>query len=131
MRYSLELLPIDKVYDFGEPRPVGAQLTERDRLYLDGVIPDYISLLNQVGKTELANELAIEFMKQLETMMNYFQHSDALIAYNNKKDEISLSRNSLKTYGSVLDTSPHRDAAELATGLINTLINEVARGISK
>jgi len=130
MRYSLEVLPIDKVYDFGEPRPVGAQLTERDRLYLDGVIPDYISILNQVGKTELANELAIEYMKQLETMMNYFQHSDALIAYNNKTDFISFSMNFLKTYASVLDTSPNSDAAELATGLINKLTNEVVRGIT-
>src|SRR5690554_2776402 len=89
--FSLEKLPINKVFDFGEPRATGRKLSNGQEIYSDGAIPDYIQALYHVDKTELADELAIEYMQQLETMMNYFSHSDALIAYRSKKDFISFA----------------------------------------
>jgi len=129
IRYSLETLPIDKVYDFGEPRGVNSQLTEIDRVYIDGAMPDVIRILYEVEKIELADQLAIEYMKQLETMMNYFKHSDALIAHNNKKDFISFAMNFLRTYANVYVASPDSEAAELAHALDQKMTIEVVGGI--
>jgi hypothetical protein len=129
LRYSLDKLPIDKVFDFGEPRGVGSELTERDQVYIDGAMPDIIRILYEVGKTEYADQLSIEYMKQLETMMNYFQHSDALIAYNNKKDFISLGMNFLRTYANVRVSSPESDAADYGHLLDQKMTRDVVGAI--
>jgi hypothetical protein len=122
------------VYDFGEPRAIGAALNDEnqafiDQVYIDGAIPDFIRILYEVDKTVMADELAIEYLKQLETMMNYFQHSDALIAYNNKKDFISFGMNFLKTYANVYVSSPESDAAKLAHELDQKMTQKVVNGI--
>lgn len=126
IRYSLEKLPIDKVYDFGEPRGISSQLTETDRVYIDGALPDMIRILYEVGSNELADELAIEYMLQLEKTMDYFKHSDALIAHNNKKDFIAFSMNFLRTYANVyLSSSEGSKAVELAHQLDQKMTRDV------
>ncbi|HLV40807.1 MAG TPA: DUF2723 domain-containing protein [Brumimicrobium sp.] len=129
LRFSLEKLPIDKVFDFGEPRGVNAMLTDRDRVHVDGAMPDYIRVLYEVDKIELADQLAIEYMRQLETMMDYFKHSDGIIAYQNKKDFISFAMNFLRTYAQVYVSSPESAAAELAHILDQKMTTEVVGGI--
>ncbi|PKR81788.1 hypothetical protein CW751_00155 [Brumimicrobium salinarum] len=129
IQFSLEKLPIDKVYDFGEPRAVGAQLTPTDRVYVDGAVPDMIRILYEVDKNELANELAIEYMAQLETMMDYFNNSDPLIAYRNKKDFISFGMNFLKTYANVYVSAPDTEAAAMSDQLFEKMSNQVVPGI--
>jgi hypothetical protein len=58
--YSMEKLPIDKVFDFGEPRAIGKRLPNGRQIHSDGVLPDYINILYEVGKTETANEIAMK-----------------------------------------------------------------------
>src|SRR5690554_2256967 len=129
--YSFETLPIDKVYDFGEPRPVNGRLTDTDRIYIDGAVPDILRILYEIEKTEMADQLAVEYMKQLETMMNYFQYSDALIAYNNKKDFISFAMNFLRTYREIrLNAgSEETEADKLGHILDQRMTNDVVGGI--
>lgn len=129
LTYSLQKLPISKVYDFGEPRASGRKLSNGDDISTDGAIPDYIQALYEVGKTESAEKLAIEYMLQLETMMNYFQNSDALIAYKNQQDFISFSMNFLKTYAQVYVGSPKSEAATLGNALDQKMTRDVVGGI--
>ncbi|MBW7867001.1 MAG: DUF2723 domain-containing protein [Brumimicrobium sp.] len=129
LTFGLEQLPIAKVFDMGEPRAIGHQLSNGESIYTDGILPEYIRLIYEIGKTDKADQLAIEYMKQLESMMNYFSHSDAMIAYNNKKDFISLSMNFLRTYAQVFVSSPKSGAAQYGQELENKLTNEVVKGV--
>jgi len=123
--YSLEKLPIDKVFDFGEPRASGRRLSNGQQIFIDGAIPDYVQALYNVDKTEMAEQLAIDYMHQLETMMNYFEHSDAMIAYENKDDFISFSMNFLRVYAQVLVGSPDSEAESLAHALDQKMTRDV------
>ncbi|PWH85952.1 glycosyltransferase family 117 protein [Brumimicrobium oceani] len=125
INHSLEKLPIDKVFDFGEPRATGRRLPNGEQVYSDGAVPDYVKALFQVGKNESAEKLAIEYMAQLETMMNYFQHSDALIAYQSKQDFISFAMNFLQVYAQVVVNSPDSEAANFGNELDQKLTRDV------
>ncbi|RYM35744.1 DUF2723 domain-containing protein [Brumimicrobium glaciale] len=129
INHSLKYLPIDKVLDFGEPRATGRRLPNGDQAYSDGAVPDYIKALYQVGKNETAEKLAIEYMAQMETMMNYFQHSDALIAYGSKADFISFSMNFLQVYAQVFVNSPDSEAAKYGNELDQKMTRDVVGGI--
>lgn len=127
--FSLEKLPINKVYDFGEPRASGRRLANGDDAASDGAIPDFVQILYRAGKTEAAEKLAIEYMLQLETMMNYFQNSDAMIAYNNKQDFVSFAMNFLKVYAQVYVGSPNSEAVALGNALDQKMTRNVVGGI--
>ncbi len=123
--FSLEKLPISKVFDFGEPRGTGRRLPNGEQVHSDGAIPDYIKALYQVGKTETAEKLAIEYLLQLETMMNYFQNSDPLIAYQSKQDFISFTMNFLQVYAQVYVGSPDSEASALGNRLDQKMTRDV------
>ncbi|WP_107038443.1 glycosyltransferase family 117 protein [Brumimicrobium mesophilum] len=127
--FSLEKLPLHKVYDFGEPRATGRQLSNGDEVSTDGIMPEFIQILYQVDKTETAEKLAIEYMLQLETMMNYFQNSDALIAYQNKQEFIAFSMNFLRVYAQVYVGSPNSEATTLGNALDQKMTRDVVGGI--
>ncbi len=131
LRYSLDSLPISKVFDFGEPRAANRRLSNGDQIYTDGVIPEYIRLLYAVGKNNLADSVAYEYLGQLESMANYFGNSNALIAYNNKEDFIAFAMNLLRTYASVHEASPDSRAAELGNQIFQRLSQRVIPGIAE
>jgi hypothetical protein len=62
-------------------------------------------------------------------MMNYFQNSDALIAYKNQQDFISFSMNFLKTYAQVYVGAPKSEAATLGNALDQKMTRDVVGGI--
>lgn len=121
LRYSMEVLPIDKVFDMGEPRPVRKQLVNGRQIYMDGIIPDYLAILYQVDKIELANEIASEYIDQLETLIDYFEFSDPLFAYNNDTDFIAFCMNFLRTYREVFVANSDNELGERVEVLYNRL----------
>lgn len=129
INYSLTVLPMDRVLDFGEPRGIGQQLSTGDEISTDGSIPEHIRALYEVGKTERANEVAFEYMKQLETFMNYYGNSDATIAINNKQDFISFTMNFLRTYAQVLVADADSEVAAYCRLLEQKMNNEVVMNI--
>lgn len=131
LEYSLKMLPIDKVFpnDPRSPQPSQKKLSNGDPVYSDGSMPGYIRLLYTIGKTKRANELAINYLDQLKTMMNYFQHSDPLIAYHNKDYFISSTMNFLRVYAQILISAPDSKAATYAQQLDDKLTNKVVAGI--
>jgi hypothetical protein len=129
--YSLEKLPIDKVFDFGEPRAIGRRLPNGQQIYTDGVIPEYIQVLYDADQKELANDLAEEYLKQLETMMNYFGNSDPMIAYTNKKDFISFGMNFLRTFRVVYLNNPEAPIGDFANGLERRMTQQIVPGIAE
>ncbi|MEX2483013.1 MAG: DUF2723 domain-containing protein [Brumimicrobium sp.] len=130
IQYSLEKLPIDKVYDFGEPRAIGRRLPNGRQIHTDGVLPEFINALYEVGKTETGNKLAKEYLGQLETMINYYQFSDPMIAYNNQNDFIAFGMNFLRTFRSVYVENEDNEIGEYALQLENRLSNEVVPNIA-
>ena len=104
--HSLEYLPIHKVFDFGEPRPVSQRLSNGSQIYSDGIIADYIAILFQVDKTEKGNELSEEYLDQLETMINYFENSHPYIAYSNEEDFIAFGMNFFRVFREVHSNNP-------------------------
>ena len=126
----MEKLPLDKVFDFGEPRAIGKRLPNGRQIYSDGVLPDYINILYEVGKTETANEIAMEYLKQLETELNYFEKSDAMIAYENQDEFIAFGMNFLRTFRSVYVSNEDNEIANYASKLENRLTNKIVPGIA-
>lgn len=131
MDYSLKMLPISKVFpnDPRSPQPGRRKLPNGDQSYTDGSLPTYIRILYTIGRTKRANELAINYLDQLKSMMNYFQHSDALKAYNNKDYFVSSTMNFLRTYAQILVSDPDGKAAAYAKELDDKLTNDVVNGI--
>ncbi len=129
--HSLEKLPLDKVFDFGEPRAIGRRLPNGQQIYTDGVMPEYIQVLYDVDKTELANDLAKKYLDQLETMMNYFGSSDPMIAYDNQDHFIAFSMNFLRTYRTVYLNNPEDPIGDYVNGLESRLTNQVVPSIAK
>ncbi|MFA5575070.1 MAG: DUF2723 domain-containing protein [Brumimicrobium sp.] len=113
IQYSLEVLPIHKVFDFGEPRNMGQTLDDGTPIASDGTVPEMISILYEVDKPELANQLAFDYFKQLETFVNYYANSRPMIAYNNQQDFTSFASNFLRTYARVLIADDESQAAKL------------------
>jgi hypothetical protein len=127
----MEKLPMDKVLDFGEPRAVGRRLPNGRQIHTDGVLPEFINMLYEVGKKETANEIAMEYLKQLETMMNYFENSDAMIAYNNQDEFVAFTMNFLRTFRSVYVSNEGNEIANYVSELENRLSNVIVPGIAK
>jgi MFS family permease len=125
IRYSMEKLPMSKVFDFGEPRAIGRRLPNGRQIHTDGVIPEYINILYEVGKKETANDIAMEYLKQLETMLNYFENSDAMIAYENQDEFVAFGMNFLRTYRSIRISNKGNEIANYAIELENRLSNEI------
>lgn len=131
LNYSLKMIPISKAFpnDPRTPQRTNKKLANGDYVYSDGTIPAYVRILYTIGDTDRANELAINYMDQLKSMMNYFQHSDPLLALNNKDYFISSTMNFLRVYAQILVADPDGKAAQYAQELDNKLTNEVVAGI--
>lgn len=130
LRYSLDSLPISKVFDFGEPRGSNKRLSNGDQVYTDGVVPEYVRILYTINRDDFADSLAYEYFGQLNTMANYFQNSNAMIAYRNKEDFIAFAMNFLRTYAVVQSTSPESSAAELGNEIFQNLSQRIVPGIA-
>ena len=135
IRKSLTELPMDRVLDMGEPRPGGRRLNNGRQIYTDGTLPEHIGALYAVNKTEYADEVAEEYLDQLQMMMNYFYHSDARITIKNDEDFMALCMNFFRVYRDVLMNSSN-DALSNRVEQMNkdfsqTIVPQIVENISK
>lgn len=130
IRRSLEVMPANVVIDYGEPGPsrerynVGSMTYEG---YGDGVLHDYVGVLLQAGDIKTANELGTELARQLESILVYFENSDASFAGRNTKDLYATVDTYLKLSSTFMDPSFGVSEGELAkhlTDKVNTLFSK-------
>ncbi len=86
IRRSLEVMPADIVMDFGEPSPNAREKYNCGDLSMDswsdGVLQDYVSMLYRAGDVKTAEQLGTILADQMESIMRYFEKSDAFFAGN-------------------------------------------------
>lgn len=122
---SLVMLPIKNVFDMSEPRATGKMLTAQVQETTDGVVPSYIQILYRTGNIEAGNKLAIEYLDQLETYVNYFENSPAYFAQTNMKDFIAATSNILDIYAISNGMDDEGIAAKASKDLYSKLYTEV------
>jgi hypothetical protein len=90
-------MPISNVIDYGEPNPGNANFELAPGVtfegYSDGTLHEYVGILYRAGNKVKANKLAGEVATHIESILNYFEKSNASFAYNNKPDLISALNN--------------------------------------
>jgi hypothetical protein len=114
---SVSVMPVDLVFDFGEPMP---QNTEKGVRTRDGILQNYVQLLFAAGDKKGANKLGNDVARQLETIINYFQKSDVNILAQNSDDLMA----SLHAYF-VLNNSSSNPKTGDADGSLATRTNKV------
>ncbi|MBI1838078.1 MAG: DUF2723 domain-containing protein [Flavobacteriia bacterium] len=89
IKKSLEVIPIDVVLDYGEPRGTGKPYSETSscEVISDGTLQEYVSILFAAGDKKLANELGIKVAKQLATIFKYYEVSEVEFSANPKNTE--------------------------------------------
>jgi hypothetical protein len=94
---SLEVMPIANVIDYGEPTPsrenyeVGPGMSYP--AYTDGTLHDYVGVLFRAGDKKRGEQVATEVATQIESILNYFEYSEARFAMSNKEDFVSALNN--------------------------------------
>lgn len=100
IKKSIEVMPLDRVIDYGEPNPDRQDLEVSAGIsypgYADGIMQDYVGILYRAGDKARASKLAEQVADQLESILNYFEHSSAMIAATNKPDLISAMNNYIR-----------------------------------
>ena len=108
LKHSLKVMPANIVIDYGEPSASrekysasGVQLSA----YQDGILHDYVGMLYRAGDKKAAEELGQEVARQLESIMNYFEKSDAYFAGNqeNNGDLFSAMDAYFKIHAAAID----------------------------
>jgi hypothetical protein len=135
IRHAMEYLPMDRVLDMGEPRPTSAQLPNGRQIYSDGIIPDFISILYRVGKTEYANEIADQYLNQIEKSFDYFAASHPIHAYNNQEDFISMTMNFMRVFRDAYTENDEghpmaERASEMEDRLTRSIVPYITEGIN-
>ena len=125
VRFAMEQLPMDRVLDMGEPRATSKQLPNGSQIYTDGRLTELISTLYQVERIDYANELATEYLDQLETLFNYFKHSHPMIAYSNQEDFIALCMNFLRMFREVYSTNDGNEMEARVVSMEDQLTKEI------
>ena len=108
IKHSLKEMPADVVIDYGEPTSSRDQYTGTGvpmNSYQDGILHDYVSMLYRSGDKKTAEELGAVVAKQLESIINYFEKSDAYFAGNpeNHSDLLSALDSYFKLHMSAID----------------------------
>ena len=134
IKRSLEVMPANVVIDYGEPGPsrerynVGSMTYEA---YGDGVLHDYVGILLQAGDKETATELGKELARELESILVYFENSDASFAGRNTKDLYATVDTYLKLSSTLMDPSYGVSEGELAKHLTETVNNLFSKTLPK
>jgi hypothetical protein len=130
---SLRELPIDKVLDLGEPRAIGRRLPNGRQVVTDGRLAEFVSILYQVEQIEMANELANNYLNQLETYLNFYEHTRPILTYRNDDDFIAFCMNFMRVYGEVVtsnDKSPLVDrVVTMERRLSETIVPNIVKGL--
>ena len=136
---SMEEMPVDRVLDYSDPMANGAlslnvqvdgkmQRRQVGQNYVDGMLANYVILLYQVEALEEGDALAKEYLSQLETYVNFFEHSSAEIAYDNISDFVASTTNLLRTAEAVKEVNNNPELVSYANEL-NDRLNQAVSGI--
>ena len=133
--YCMKELPINKVFDMGEPRRTGRRMKDGSEIYTDGNVTELISALYSVEKFEKANEYASEYLKQLESIINWQQETNPLIVYKNKDDFISFCMNFMRMYAYVVSSNEDdnvlvKNIIDLEQKLSDVIVPGIAQSIA-
>lgn len=130
IKKSLEIMPADLVIDYGEPNPSREKYDFSPGIsydsYSDGILHDYVGLLFRAGDKVAAEKLGSEVARQLESIFNYYEKSDAEIATLNKMDLISALHNYMLLASFAVDNedgNPNGALAKRTNKKINELYN--------
>ena len=97
IKRSLEVMPIERVIDYGEPTPGRENYDPGNgqtfEAFTDGTIQDYVGILFRAGDKKGGEALALKVGNELETILKYFENSKPKFALNNKSDIISALHN--------------------------------------
>ena len=94
---SVTVMPVDLVFDYGEPAQQNTAAGVRMR---DGVLQNYVQILFNAGDKKGATKLGNDVARQLESILNYFEKSDAHITKDNMDDFLSATHAYFVLYNS-------------------------------
>jgi hypothetical protein len=126
LKRSLEVMPATIVIDYGEPslsrdkyRATGVEISAHQ----DGILHDYVGMLYRAGDKKAAEELGKEVARQLETVFNFFEKSDAYFAGNpeNQGDLFAAMDSYFKMLVVAADEEVGNPKGEFATRLKSTI----------
>jgi hypothetical protein len=91
IRYAMDVMPLSKVIDYGEPNSGKQPLPEGSGLefvytYDDGKVHEYVKLLYIVGAKEEAEKLGLEVADELESIMDFTLYERPAIASGTETD---------------------------------------------
>ncbi|MBU2020578.1 MAG: DUF2723 domain-containing protein [Bacteroidetes bacterium] len=90
IRYSVKIMPVNLVFDHGEPSMSNVKYPYNGIEvpgYSDGSLHHYVELLYRAGAKADANKLADQLSAQLESIINYYTHSNPRIALKSSNAE--------------------------------------------
>lgn len=79
IKHAIEIMPLETVIDFGEPRKSGKTFdlgSVKVSAYGDGTVPEYVAVLFTAGDKKAANDFGLKVAKQLESIIKYFEVSE-------------------------------------------------------
>jgi hypothetical protein len=132
VKKSVEVMPFNRVIDYGEPSPDrddfdGVQGMKHTG-YTDGIIHEYISILYRAGDKATATKYAVEVERQIGSILNYFEHSSYTIWVDNKPDLISALNNYIKLTMYLSDEDLGDPNSPLAKKM-NTRLNQLYKTV--
>ena len=91
IEYSLKVMPLHNVIDYGEPNSGMQQLPPNSGIdfiytYDDGKVHEYARVLYVIGANEQANKVALEVADELESILNFTLESKPMIASDTEID---------------------------------------------
>jgi hypothetical protein len=126
IRRSLEVMPIERVIDYGEPTPGrenydngGTSFTA----YTDGTLHDYVGILFRAGTKKEGEALATKLADELESILNYFDKSNAKFALKNKSDIVSALNNYMLIATFCGDPEIGNSKSKISTRMTNYISN--------
>jgi hypothetical protein len=132
VRKSLVVMPIENVIDYGEPSPSRENFEVSQGIsypgYTDGTLHQYIGTLYRAGDKKEANKVAAEVATQLESILTYFEKSEAKFTIENKSDLVAALNNYmlLSTFASDPEVGDAKSAvAQRMTMRINKLYKTI------
>lgn len=94
---SLAIMPANLVLDYGERPSPSEQIQDANGVaqtsYRDGVLQDYVGLLLRAKANKTAEALGTEVLRQLSSILDYFNYSDAKFAGKNLEDYAAAVQN--------------------------------------
>lgn len=126
IKRSLEVMPIERVIDYGEPTPGRENYDNGNGLtfqaFTDGILQDYVGILFRAGDKKGGDALASKVGDEIETILRYFENSNPKFALKNKMDLISALHNYMLVATFVGDQEIGNPNGKTATKMKNYIL---------